>query len=212
MKRPIIIIGAGGHARVLIDALRLLSAEVIGATDANPLKAGMTISGVPVLGTDEVVTNYQQDGVWLVNGLGSVGAPALRTRIFCYFTSLGYSFTSVIHPSAILAPDVTFGEGVQVMAGSILQTGCQVGANSLINTGTSVDHDCCIGTHVHLAPRVTLSGGVQIGDGVHIGTGAVIVQGIKVEKNSIIGAGAVVLKDVAENTKVWGVPAREVQS
>lgn len=210
MTRPIIVVGAGGHAKVVIDTLLASSAEIIGATDSNPEKIDTRILGVPVIGTDEVILQYKPEQIYLANGIGSVGLPTIRTGIFNYFKNLGYSFISSIHPSAVVASDVMVVEGAQIMAGAIIQPGCHIGSNSIINTGTSVDHDCFIGSHVHLAPRATLSGSVQIGDGVHIGTAAVLIQGVEIGKNSVVGAGAVVVKNVPQNTKVIGVPAREV--
>jgi sugar O-acyltransferase (sialic acid O-acetyltransferase NeuD family) len=210
MKRPVIIVGAGGHAKVVLDMLLASSVEIIGATDSNPEKLGTHVLGIPVIGTDEVILQYKPEQVFLVNGIGSVSLPIVRTAIFNDFKTLSYSFVTVRHPSAIVSSDAVLGEGVQIMAGAIIQPGCNIGSNSIINTGTSVDHDCFIGSHVHLAPRVTLSGSIEIGDGVHVGTGTVIIQGIQIGRNSIVGAGAVVLKNVAENTKVIGVPAREV--
>ncbi|VBB05533.1 Hypothetical protein LUCI_0743 [Lucifera butyrica] len=211
MNKPVIILGAGGHARVLIDMLRLRSVEIIGVTDADPAKKGTLIAGLPMLGTDQVIANYQPEEVRLVNGLGSVGLPTLRRQIFTDFKRKGYSFLNVIHPSAVLAADIALEEGVQVMAGAVVQPGCRIGANTILNTGAIVDHDCRIGAHVHVAPGVTLSGGVRVGDAVHIGTGAIIIQGIDIGHNSLIAAGAVVVKNVSANVKVAGMPAREVQ-
>lgn len=210
MKRPVIIVGAGGHAKVVIEILLTLSVEIIGATDSNSERVGTCILGIPVVGTDEAILQYKSKEIFLVNGIGSVALPRIRTGIFNRFKELGYSFITTVHPSAVVSSEVVLGEGSQIMAGAIIQPGCYIGENCIINTGTSVDHDCRIGSHVHLAPRVTLSGGVQIGDGVHVGTGATIIQGIQIGRNSIVGAGALVLKDVAENAKVIGVPAREV--
>lgn len=210
MKRPVIIVGAGGHAKVVIDTLLASSIEIIGATDSNPEKNGTCILGIPIVGADEVVLQYKPEQILLANGIGSVGLPKTRMRIFNYFKELGFSFINAVHPSAIVASEVILGEGVQIMAGSIIQPGCHIGENCIINTGTSVDHDCCIGSHVHLAPGVTLSGSVEIGAGVHVGTGAIMIQGIQIGRNSVVGAGAVVIKNVTENAKVIGVPAREV--
>jgi sugar O-acyltransferase (sialic acid O-acetyltransferase NeuD family) len=208
-RRPVIVIGAGGHAKVLIDTLRRQHFELIGATDIAPQKVGNVAASVPVIGNDDAVCNYLSKEVWLVNGIGSIDVPNLRLQVFTRFKNLGYTFTDVIHPSAILAEDVTFGEGVQIMAGAIVQSSCQIGSNSIVNTGASIDHECHVGAHVHIAPGATLSGGVTIGDCSHIGTGAIIIQGVHVGRNALVGAGAVVLKNVADNSKAVGVPARE---
>lgn len=210
MTRPVIVLGAGGHAKVLIDALQVLSVNIIGATDPDPKKIGTSILNIPVIGTDEAVMEYSQEEILLVNGLGSIRQPGVRTQLFAHFKKRGYSFASVIHPAATLAAGAKLGEGVQIMAGAIVQTGCRIGDNSILNTGAAVDHDCIIGDHVHLAPRVTLSGGVEIGAGVHVGTGAIIIQGIKIGSHTLIGAGALVVRSVPENVTAMGVPAREV--
>jgi len=206
----IIILGAGGHAKVLIDALLLASSVVItGVVDPDLTLTGTEILGVPVLGGDDVVNEFQPSEVQLINGLGSVGLPVNRQKIFVRFKDMGCTFVSVIHPSAVVASDVVFGEGVQVMAGAVIQPGCRIGINSIINTHASVDHDCNIGDHVHISPGVTLSGGVTVGACSHIGTGATVIQGISIGNGCLIAAGAVVTKNIDNEVKVRGVPARE---
>jgi sugar O-acyltransferase (sialic acid O-acetyltransferase NeuD family) len=210
MTHPVIVLGTGGHARVVVATLRLLGVQIIGMTDIDP--AGhKEVFGVPVIGTDDVVLRFQPEEIRLVNGLGSTSLPLLRTRLFDRFKRDGYSFFSLIHPSAIIAADAAWGEGTQIMAGAIIQPGCRIGDNCILNTGVAVDHDCRIGNHVHLAPGVTLSGGVTVGDGVHVGTGAVVIQGIEIGDSCLVGAGAVVIDKVTANTKMVGVPAREVE-
>lgn len=118
---------------------------------------------LPVIGDDSAISAYSCDAVELVNGLGSVGDTSLRTDIFSKFKKQGYSFRSIIHPSAVVSPDCALGEGVQIMAGTVVGTGSKIAANSIINTGTIVDHECDIGRDVHIAPGCTLSGGVHIG-------------------------------------------------
>jgi len=209
MNLPIIIIGAGGHAKVLIEALLASSVVIAGIVDSDIALAGINIFGVPVLGGDDVVNEFQPSGVLLVNGLGSVGLPVKRQQLFERFKSMGYYFATVVHPSAVVASDVLLSEGVQVMAGTVIQPGCRIGLNTIINTRTSVDHDCKIGDHVHIAPGVTLSGDVIISSMVHVGTGATIIQGISIGKGCLVAAGAVVIKNVQSGFRVRGVPGRE---
>ncbi len=181
-----ILIGAGGHGRVLLDALSCLDINVTGYADLKDLKIVIDGKKIPYLGTDEVVENYDPQECLLVNGLGSVGDTTKRRNVWLKFKEKGYSFARVVHPSAIIAADVSLGEGVQVMAGSVIQTGVYVGANSIINTRASLDHDCNIGSHVHIAPGVTLSGCVTVGTGTHIATGVSIPQGIDIPENSFL--------------------------
>jgi UDP-perosamine 4-acetyltransferase len=162
-----------------------------------------------VLGGDDVVSEFPPSEIQLVNGLGSVGLPVKRQQIFERFKGMGYRFATVIHPSAVLSSDVELGEGAQVIAGVVIQPGSRIGINSIINTSASVDHDCIIADHVHIAPGVTLSGGVKVGECSHIGTGATLIQGISIGSACLVAAGAVVTKDIADGAMVRGVPARK---
>lgn len=208
MSMAFIIIGSGGHAKVLIEALLASSAVIKGIVDSNPMLAGSRILGVPVLGGDDVVVEFTPSQIQLVNGVGSIGLPNLRQRLYERFKILGYDFATVIHPSAVVTSDVILGEGSQVMAGAVIQPGSHIGCNTIINTRASVDHDCIIGDHVHISPGVTLSGGVDIGAGSHIGTGATLIQGISIGCGCLVAAGAVVVKDITDGAMVRGVPAR----
>lgn len=209
MTLPVLVIGGGGHAKVLIEALLAASALIAGIVDSDPSLDGKTILGVPVLGGDDVVEEFPAAEILLVNGLGSTGLPAVRRRIFEEFKRRGYRFASVVHPSAVVASDAVLHEGAQVMAGAVIQPGTSIGANSIVNTRACVDHDCDISCHVHLAPGVTMSGGVLVGEGTHVGTAAAVIQGINIGRGCLVAAGAVVTRDIADGAKVRGVPARE---
>lgn len=208
MNKPVIVLGAGGHAKVLIQTLLLNDINIIGILDHKDIEMGRKVMGISIIGTDDSVLRYSTQDILLVNGLGSVKSMVAREKLFAEMKRQGYMFTAVIHPSAIIASDVTFGEGVQIMAGAIVQPGCYVGDNSLINTRVAVDHDCHIGDHVHIAPGATLSGGVSVGSETHIGTGATIIQGIGIGRQCLVAAGSVVIHDVPDGQIVMGVPAR----
>lgn len=208
--KPIIIIGAGGHAQVLLDTLLCMgNSNILGFTDVNAQLWGQRLLNFPILGGDEVLDRYSPENILLVNGLGSIGSTSLRQKIFLQKKLLGYHFASVIHPSAIISSFVELGEGVQILAGAVVQTNCKIAENVIINTRAILDHDCIIAAHSHIAPNAVLSGGVLLGAGVHVGTGACVIQGITAGSESIIGAGAVVISNVSAKTKVIGIPARE---
>lgn len=211
MSQPVIVLGAGGHAKVLVEALLASSAVIAGIVDPDPSLTNTAVLGVPVLGTDNVIDEFPPSEVQLVNGLGSIGSPVRRQRLYEDFERKGYRFATVVHPSAIIASDVEVDVGAQIMAGAVIQPGSRIGRNVIVNTRASVDHDCVVGAHVHIAPGVTLSGGITIGDSTHIGTGATVIQGIHIGKGSIIGAGALVTKEVPPGVTVVGVPARVVK-
>jgi sugar O-acyltransferase (sialic acid O-acetyltransferase NeuD family) len=212
MQKPIIVLGAGGHTKVLIDALHQQSANLLGITDADPSLYGKSIMGIPIIGDDHSVLKYGVNDIVLVNGLGMVNRSGIRMQIYEIFKECGYSFVNVIHPSAVISPETQLAEGVHIMAGAIIQTSVTIGVNTIVNTRCSVDHECIVGNHVHIAPGATISGGVRIEDRVLIGAGATIIQGIHVGANSIVGAGAVVTEDIMDGVTVTGIPARVVKN
>lgn len=195
---------------MLIEALRSTGNEPLGFIDSDASKVGTTVCGIPCIGDDSFLDDVSRQEVILVNALGSTSNLTLRKSIFEKFKAKGFEFFTVVHSSAIIARDALLMEGTQIMAGAILQPSCRIGVNSIINTKASVDHDCVIGHHVHVAPGVTLSGGVSIGDEAHIGTGAVIIQNMTIGSGSLVGAGSVVVKDVPPGMVVKGVPAKPV--
>lgn len=203
MSKPVILLGSGGHARVLLGMLRRLQVEVLGVTDPQRT-AGSDWLGCVVLGSDEAVKNYAVEQIDLVNGIGSIPRDSgLRARLFTQFTALGYQFISVIDPLAFIADDAELAAGVQVMAGVIIQAGTVIAEDSIVNSGAIVEHDCRVGRHVHIAPGATVCGGVEIGDATHLGAGAVLIQGVHIGSYSIIGAGSVVTRDVSSRQIVY---------
>lgn len=208
INKTIIVIGAGGHAKVLISCLEQTNATLLGALDPDVQKHQQKILNTPILGGDDVLSQYKREEIVLVNGLGSTGNPRARSELFNRYTKLGYQFINVIHPSAIVEKDVSFGAGLQIMAGTILQPGSRFEQNVIINTRATIDHDCHVGAHAHIAPGAILCGNVSIGENTHIGAGACVIQNIKIGANCLIGAGSVVIYDIPDNTKVTGVPAK----
>jgi sugar O-acyltransferase (sialic acid O-acetyltransferase NeuD family) len=209
MNLPVIVLGSGGHAKVLIEALLLQRREVLGYTD--PDETLKTVLGLSRLGDDQAILKYDPEKLKLVNGVGSIGSTSTRKRLYDRFRMKGYRFQIVAHPLAIVASDVRLEEGVQIMAGAVVQSGCHLGADTIINTGAVVDHDCEIGAHVHIAPGAVLSGNVRIEEGVHVGAGAIIIQSVVIGERSIIGAGTVVLKDVPSCVTVVGAPGKIIR-
>lgn len=205
---PVVLLGAGGHAKVLVSALQLQGARLLGLVDRDPGKHGTSLLGSPVLGGDEKLVGFPPDAVRLVNGLGSVGLPKQRRDLYMRLKSQGYRFASVIHPAAIVAPDVQVAEGVQVMAGAVVQPGCRLEENVIINSNATVEHDCVIAEHSHVAPGAVLSGDVTVGEGCLIGAGATVIQGRRLGAGCVVAAGAVVVRNLEAGSHVAGVPAR----
>jgi UDP-perosamine 4-acetyltransferase len=206
--KPVVILGGGGHARVVIDALRCAGHVIAGVIDPKADVAKNLPAGIAWLGED--LSKARAAEVQLAIGVGSldVGAKNPRPRLFNEAKAGGFDILSFRHPSAIVAGDVELGEGAQLMAGAILQPGVRLGVNCIVNSGASLDHDCRIGDHVHIAPGVVLSGAVEIGDGCHLGTGAIVIQNIRISASAMIAAGAIVTRDVPLNARVMSGPQR----
>jgi UDP-perosamine 4-acetyltransferase len=202
-----IVVGAGGHGRVVADLVRAAGFEIAGFVDADPALAGTAVGGVPVLGDDNYLGGVDPTRIVLANGIGSTGDATIRRRAFERLAAAGFAFPPLVHPRAVVAENVVLEPGAQIMAGAVVQTGSRIGTNAVVNTGAAVDHDCVVGAHGHISPGAVLCGGVETGEAAHVGAGAVVIQGRRIGAGAIVGAGAVVIGDVAAATKVVGVPA-----
>lgn len=207
--RSVMILGAGGHARVVLDALCAISVTPTACLSPEPPSKTWPQS-VQWLGGDLTLSRLSPSDWVLVNGIGSTSDTALRARAFQNAKSLGFSFLELIDPQSRTAADVIMSEGVVILTGAIVQPGVQLGANVLINTRAILGHDTCVGDHTHIAPGAVVSGGVAIGDGAHIGAGAILKEGISIGAKAIVGAGAVVIDDIPAGACHVGNPARPI--
>ena len=213
MEIPVIGLGAGGHARVLLEALSFdQTYKLIGFLDRDPDLIHKDILGVLVIGNDDLLPGLSKEISHFFIGLGSVGSVSHRLRLFSQAISLGMSPINIIHPRAIVSASAVLGNGSAVLAGAIINACVKMGDNVIINTGSIVEHDSVIGDHVHIATGARLCGAVQVDRETHIGAGATILQGVRIGANSIVGAGAVVIKDVPDGVVVVGTPAKIIKS
>lgn len=189
--------GASGHAKVIMDILRANDVEINALVDDN--RELKYLSGVPVV----------HDAEGLSPMIISIGGNAVRKRIA---ERLDCSFTTAVHPTAVVSPSAVIGEGTVIMHGAILQTEVRVGKHCIINTGVSVDHECSLADYVHLSPHSTLCGNVRIGEGTWIGAGATIIQGVKVGRWCVIGAGSVVTKDIPDGVVAVGNVCKPIKN
>ena len=190
MNKPLIVLGAGGHAAVLVDMLRsqgMVPLALVAPTAGAPRTV---LADIPLWHDEAKILAYRPNEVELVNGIGSLPGNPLRAELFARYQALGYRFSRVISPYATVSDYAELEEGVQVMAGAIIQAGTRIGANSIINSGAIVDHDCHLAGDNHVAPGAVLSGGVVTGKRVHIGTGAAVIQGISIGADAVVGAGS----------------------
>ncbi|MFN0116739.1 MAG: acetyltransferase [Elusimicrobiota bacterium] len=213
MKIKCVILGAGGHSKVLLDCLETnKSIEIINLLDADVKLKGKNVSKYKVLGGDEMLPQVKKMKVThFIIGVGSVGNSTIRQKLFNLGIEQGLQPLSVIHPSAVISPSAIIGVGTVVFPMAVVNAGAIIGRNVIINTGAVVEHDCKVFDHVHLSPKSCLASTVIVGKGSHIGAGAVVKQLVKIGENAVVGMGAVVLQDVYSNQTVVGNPARELK-
>jgi len=206
-------LGAGGHAKVVIEVLRLTNEyEIVGLLDSNSELWGTKVLNIPLLGGDSMLSELHSQGVkYAFIGLGSVGNIEPRLSLYEKARSLGYDIIPVIHPKSVVASSVVIGNGPTILAGAVINAAAKLGDNVIVNSGAIVEHDCVLGDHVHIATGAQLEGEVSVGIGSHIGIGASVREGIQVGANVIVGAGAVVVKDVPDGVVMVGVPARAIK-
>lgn len=200
----LVLIGAGGHAKVVIDAARLLGFSVSYILDQDPFKQGQRVLDVQVRLFKEIIRPDQ-------NCLVSIGDNTVRAKFFLELLSLNANFETIVHPAAVISRYATIDVGSVVFANAVINPGAQLGKNIIINTSAVIEHDCQLADHVQVCPNATLAGTVLVGEASFIATGATIIPNITIGKNSYIAAGAVVTKDVPDNVLVAGCPANIIK-
>jgi UDP-perosamine 4-acetyltransferase len=211
-KKNIVLIGGGGHCKVVISILnKINSFEIVGIVDN--YKAENFISGIKIIGTDDDLKDIYKSGIHnALITVGSIKDNTKRYRLFNMAKEIGYKFPVIISPEAIVDDNVKIEEGTVVMPGSIINIESSIGKNCIINTGSIIEHDCKIGNHCHIAPGVHISGEANVGELSFLGIGATMIQGINIGKNVTIGAGSVVIKDISDNVIALGNPAKIIKS
>jgi UDP-perosamine 4-acetyltransferase len=203
----VVIIGAGGHGRVVLDILRAAGTHrPIGFLDADPLLAGTQVGDLPVLGPINLLPRLRQQK--LKAAIVAIGDNRPRLGYAQNLIEHGFELLNAVHPSACIAPTASLGRNVVVAAGAILSTDVRIDDSVIINTGAIIDHECHIEQGVHVCPGAALAGRVRIGAGAFVGLGAKVIQCLSIGPNATVGAGAVVIHDVPAGVTVIGVPAR----
>ena len=206
MSKGVIVIGAGGHAKVCIELLHAMGSEVaycVGGADSPD-----TCLGVPVLKGDSHLLELRKQGYSRI--FVAVGGNAVRQRLGNTALQLGYNLVNAISPQSVISPSARLGVGIAVMAGAVVNAEAVIEDLAIINTCACVDHDCRIGRGVHIAPQCGLAGNVTVGAGSFLGIGCKVIPEIRIGDNVTIGAGGVVISDIDNETRAVGVPARTI--
>lgn len=205
MMKDMIVIGAGGHAKVVIEAIRAGGlGELRGLIDPAPV--AQNVLGVPVLGGDEMlpVLKAQDISVAVV----ALGNNAVRQRIGAKLRAMGFALPAIVHPTALISPSARLGEGVVVMARAVVGTETTVGDLAIINTSASIDHDNVIAAAAHVGPGCALAGNVTVGERTLVGVGSAVRPGVTIGDDVVVGAGSAVVSDVPARVTIGGAPAR----
>ena len=206
--KRILILGAGGHAKSVIDTIERQGIyEIAGVVDNET--RGRFYKEYDIIGTDEDLPRLFEDGIHTAFvGIGYLGDSPLRNRLYKMLKEIGFELAVVVDPSAVLANDVSIGEGTFVGKLTVINSNARIEAMSIINTAAVIEHDCVVGAFSHISVRSTVCGVCVLEDGVLVGAGAVLIQGLSVGKDAIIAAGAAVTRNVEPGVRVMGVPAK----
>lgn len=209
MVDDVVVVGAGGHSRVVLSILRSYeNFNVTGIADREAKTIGEMISGYAVQYTWNDFTEIYERGT--KHAVIAVGDNAERRGLFSQLLNLGFRIPTIIHPTAIIEKDAVLGDGCVICLGATIGTRVLIGQNCIVYTGSIIDHEVKIEDHVFIAPGCRIAGRVIIGEGSFIGIGSTIKEKISIGKNAVIGAGSVVLNDIEENTTAAGVPAKAI--
>jgi len=216
-RRPLVVVGGGEHARVVIDAARASGEwEVLGIVDESPAERTRSLLGVDHLGSDasylaSVVDVPPDRRTAVVLGIGSVGDPAARRAAAArYDVARAGPWATLVHPSAWVSPAATLGPGVVVLACAVVNAGAEIGAHAIVNSQAVVEHDAVVGAFAHVGPGAVLGGAAHLGDGALAGMGCLIRDHVTVGPEAVVGMGAAVTTDVPPGVTVIGAPARPV--
>lgn len=209
MKEKVIIVGDGGHAKIVIDILQEMKQyEILGVTSKQINK--QSFYGLPVLGNDDILEDYYKKGIKnIAIGIGGFKDNELRTKIFNNFLSKGYNIINAVHPKSIIANSVIMGKGVVIFAGAILNPEVKLGNNVIIATGATIDHETVVDDHCLISAGVTIGANTKIGEGTLCALGSKLISEITIGANVLVAAGAVVINDIKSNNKIFGIPAKE---
>ena len=204
----IVFLGAGGIAIVAAEIARSVGLQIVGFLDDCSERHGTQFCEAPILGGFDQLAAIGQIVSFAAVAFGNCRG---RIKVAHGVREQGFSLPCLIHPSAVISPSASIGEGTIIMPGVIVNAGARVGRNTIVNTAASIDHECSIGDGVHIAPGVRLSGLVTVGDASWIGIGTIVRESVAIGSDVLVGAGSLVLKDIPDGVVAYGSPARIIR-
>ncbi|MEA3321197.1 MAG: acetyltransferase [Bacillota bacterium] len=200
-----VLIGAGGHAKVVVDILKESSKQILGFIDDNiEIREH---NGIPSLGDiteiPSILTKYKN-----LKFIITIGSNEVRQEIYKKLKIFDINYGNAIHPSAIISSNTVIGTGTVVMANAVINSSTIIGGHAIVNTASVIEHDCIVGEFTHISPNSTLTGNVKIGKGTQIGAGATVIPNISIGEWSIIGAGSTVIRNLPSRMIAVGSPAK----
>lgn len=206
MKRPLVIIGGGGHCKSVIEAAESVGCQIAGIL-ASQEEVGKTVLGYEIVGTDDMIPEYADKADFII-AIGFIKDPSVRTKTAQKVKDAGGKLATIIASTAHVSRHAEIGSGTVVLHHASVNAGAHIGNNCIINTAANIEHDVAVGNGSHISTGAMVNGDCRIGANVFVGSGAVVANGITVTDGTIVGAGAIVVNDITERGTYIGNPAK----
>lgn len=202
MSTPILLVGAGGHARSCIDVIESVSSYAIGGLIGRAEEVGTTVFGYSVVGTEADLPRLRGGHSHALVGVGQLKTAAPREKLFSLLVENGFTLPAVVSRRAYVSPRATLGAGTIVMHGAVVNAGARIGQNCIVNSQALVEHDVEVGDHCHVSTGARVNGGVTVGRGTFIGSGSTIMQGVRIGERCVVAMGVSARRDCADGATV----------
>ena len=210
MKKPLILVGGGGHCKSCIDVIEMEGRYVIeGILDHNE-KVGERLLNYDIIGDDNAMDTYIEKGYSFLITVGQIKSSGLRERLYNRLKQKSADIATIISPKALVSKHATIERGTIVMHGAIVNAGASIGENVILNTNCLVEHEAKVGNHVHISTHAILNGACIVGDYCFVGSNSTIAQEVEIGQNVVIGAGAVVINNLPADSMYVGNPAKKI--
>ena len=204
MRKNLILIGAGGHARSCIDVIEQEGKFKITGIVGLESDLGLQVNGYEVIATDKDLSTLIGKAQFALIALGQISSPDARVSLLQRALKAGFGLASVVSPSAYVSPSAQIGRGTIVMHGAIINYGVKVGSNCIINSRALLEHDSLVSDNCHISTGAILNGGVIVDEGCFIGSGTIVKEGVSIGEHSLIGMGSLLRANLSPNSRFLG--------